>query len=331
MASIKDVAKHAGVAISTVSKVLNNYPNISEETRAKVNASISELNFVPNAVAAALSSKQAGRIALLINLNDTAQTADEISLQYMLGALGKARELGLDVVTVFFSMLQDKTVDEIVNYFRSQSITGIIVCGLSKDDTNILKLVKKQIFKMVLIDVPISNASTSYVWIDQMKAQYEVAKRTMELDTIPYTRILYIAGKDNGYITPMRQKGIQQFAKDYKMKVNIQKGDFSEKKAREITLQYGEKVDMIVCASDLMAIGAMRACMDMDIFRPVCGFDGITLMAYAGKQMNTVRQNFAHLAEVAVNELHQLIGGKEGEGIVTDYEIVRMEYTDIVQ
>ena len=190
MASIKDVAKHAGVAISTVSKVLNNYPNISEETRAKVNASIQALNFVPNAVAAALSSKQAGRIALLINLNDTAQTADEISLQYMLGALGKARELGLDVVTVFFSMLQGKSVDEMVNYFRSQSITGIIVCGLSKDDTTLLKLAKKQIFKMVLIDVPVSNASTSYVWIDQAAAQYQVAKKTMELDTIPYTRIL---------------------------------------------------------------------------------------------------------------------------------------------
>ncbi len=331
MASIKDVAKHAGVAISTVSKVLNNYPNISEETRAKVNASIQELNFVPNAVAAALSSKQAGRIAVLINLNDTAQTADEISLQYMLGALNKARELGLDVVTVFFSMLQDKTVDEMVNYFRSQSITGIIVCGLAKDDYNILKLVKKQIFKMVLIDVPLTNTNTSYVWIDQAKAQYEVAKKTMELDTIPYTRVLYIAGRDNGFVTPERQKGIQQFAKDHKMKVNIQRGEFSEKKAREITMKYGEKVDMIVCASDLMAIGAMRACMDMDIFRPVCGFDGITLMAYAGKQMNTVRQNFARIAETAVRELYDLINGKEGEGITLDYEIVRMEYTDIVK
>lgn len=331
MASIKDVAKHAGVAISTVSKVLNNYPNISEETRQKVNASIQELNFVPNAVAAALSSKQAGRIALLINLADTAQTSDEISLQYMLGALGKARELGLDVVTVFFSMLQDKTLDEIVNYFRSQSITGIIVCGLSKDDTTIMKLIKTQIFKMVLVDVPITNPNTSYVWINQAKAQYDVAKKTMELDTVPYTRILYIAGKNNGYVSGERLKGIQEFANDYKMNLNIQKGDFSEKKAREITLEYGKDVDMIVCASDLMAIGAMRACMDMDIFRPVCGFDGITLMAYAGKQMNTVKQNFARITEEAVGEMHELINGREGRGIMLDYEIVRMEYKDIVK
>lgn len=57
MVSIKDVARHAGVAISTVSKVLNNYPNVSEETKKRVNESVKELNFLPNSVAAALSSK----------------------------------------------------------------------------------------------------------------------------------------------------------------------------------------------------------------------------------------------------------------------------------
>ena len=48
MVSIKDVARHAGVAISTVSKVLNNYPNVSEETKRKVNEAVEELNFLPN-------------------------------------------------------------------------------------------------------------------------------------------------------------------------------------------------------------------------------------------------------------------------------------------
>ena len=69
MVSIRDVAKHAGVAISTVSKVLNHYPNVSEETKEKVNTAIKELNFVPNTIAAALSSKQSGRVALIMNLN----------------------------------------------------------------------------------------------------------------------------------------------------------------------------------------------------------------------------------------------------------------------
>lgn len=47
MVSIKEVAKHAGVAISTVSKVLNGYPNVSEETKKKVQDAIKELNYIP--------------------------------------------------------------------------------------------------------------------------------------------------------------------------------------------------------------------------------------------------------------------------------------------
>ena len=56
MASIKDVARQAGVAISTVSKVLNGYAGVSESTKDKVNAAIEALNYTPNAVAAAVSS-----------------------------------------------------------------------------------------------------------------------------------------------------------------------------------------------------------------------------------------------------------------------------------
>ena len=129
MVSIKDVAKHAGVAISTVSKVLNGYPNVSEETKRKVNEAIEELNFVPNAVASALSSKQSARVALIINLNQQTQAIDEIDMQYLSGAIRQARELNLDVQTVFFSMIQDKSVEEITRYLRSQNIGGVIIYG----------------------------------------------------------------------------------------------------------------------------------------------------------------------------------------------------------
>lgn len=331
MASIKEVAKHAGVAISTVSKVLNNYPNVSEETKLKVNAAIEELGYVPNAVAAALSSKKCGRIALLIHLNTNTQAIDEISMQYLSGALNRARKLGLDVVTLFFSMLEGKSLDEVINYLRSQSINGIVVCGTSKTEKTLLKLIERQVFKMVLVDAPLINENTSCVWIDQAKAQYEVAKKTMELDTIPYKKLLYISGKKNGYVTEERIKGIKQFGQDHNLKVTIKDGDFSEKKARELTFEYGEKVDMIACASDLMAIGAMRALMEMDIFRPVCGFDGITLMGYAGKQMNTVRQDFFHIAEEAVEELNRLMSGATGREVVLEHSLVRMEYDDIIR
>ena len=80
MASIKDVAGKAGVAISTVSKVLNGYPGVSKETKEKVEAAIKELNFVPNSIAAALSSKKAGRVALLIHMSSQTKARDEIDM-----------------------------------------------------------------------------------------------------------------------------------------------------------------------------------------------------------------------------------------------------------
>lgn len=330
MVSIKDVAKQAGVAISTVSKVLNGYPNVSEETKKKVNEAIEELNFVPNAVASALSSKQSARVALIINLNQQTQAIDEIDMQYLSGAIRQARTLNLDVQTVFFSMIQDKTLEEITRYLRSQNIGGVIIYGLSKDDKVLHRLIQSQNFKTVVIDSPMVNPNTSSIWIDQERAQYEVAKVTLETNPTDVRNVLYLAGKKNGYVTEERTNGMRRLAKEKGLKLTIHYGEFSELRARELTFRYGKSSDAIVCASDLMAIGAMKALTEMNIYHPVCGFDGITLMGYVGKQMNTVRQDFSHISEEAVKEVALLLGGMEGRNVVLDYQIVRLEYLDII-
>lgn len=329
MVSIKDVAKHAGVAISTVSKVLNNYPNVSEETKEKVNKAIKELGFVPNAVASALSSKVSGRIALLIHLNDETQAIDEISMQYISGAINQAQELGLDVITVFFSMLESKTKDEVVNYFRAQSVSGIVVYGISKQNKIVHELIKSQIFKMVIIDAPLFNENTSSVWIDNEKAQYDVAKKTVVENNCK--RVLYIAGKKEGYVSDVRLEGMKKLAQDLGLNVLVKRGDYSELKAREITFKFAKKRDVVVCESDLMAIGAMNALTEMDIFRPVCGFDGLILMGYVGKQMNTVRQNFYRVSAEGIKECNRLLSGESGRNVKLDYELVRMQYMDIIR
>ncbi|MGN1147081.1 MAG: LacI family DNA-binding transcriptional regulator [Lachnospiraceae bacterium] len=328
MVSIKDVARHAGVAISTVSKVLNNYPNISEETKKKVNASIAELNFVPNTIAASLSSKQSGRVALLINMIAKTQVIDEIDMQYLSGAITKAKELKLDVITVFFSMIQDKSLEDIIAYFKSQNISGIIIYAMSKEDKVLHQLVKSGNFKIVLVDAPMVNKNTSTIWIDQMQAQYDVAKKTIEENNCK--RVLYIAGKKNGYVTEKRLLGMKKLAEDMDLKLLVRGGEFSELAARKLTFQYAAGKDVVVCASDLMAIGAMKALTEMDIFRPVCGFDGIMLMGYVGKQMNTIRQNFSFISAEAVEEVNRLMKGEKGREVILPYSIERLQYMDII-
>lgn len=328
MVSIKDVAREAGVAISTVSKVLNNYPNVSENTRKKVMDVVDRLGFVPNAVAASLSSKRTGRVALLITLNLNTQASDEISMQYISGAVHRAKELQLDVITVFTSMIEDMTVEEVTSYFESQGIKGIIVYGMTTKDKVVHKLIGSGNFKMVVIDAPMVNATTSSVSIDNAQAQYDVAKKTITENKCK--KVLYISGDENGYITADRLQGIKRLCEEKKLKLTVRSGRFSELKARQLAMKYAKNTDCVVCASDMMAIGAMKALIDMDIFRPVCGFDGIILMGYVGKQMNTVKQDFVKLSEAALDELSRLLQGEEGRKVIVPHSLVRMKYEDII-
>ncbi len=327
MVSIKDVAKEAGVAISTVSKVLNNYPNVSPETKEKVNTAIEKLGFVPNAVAQALSSKSLRRVAILMNQTVNV-SIDEVDMQYLSGAIPKARALGMDVITIFFSMIQDKDASEIATYLKSQNVEGLIIFGLSKLDETLLELVERREFKVVLIDAPLVNTSTSCVWVDQYKAQLDVAAELFKMNK-PKT-VLYLSGKEESFVTEYRLNAVKDLCKKRKLKLQIENADFSEKKAREIVLKLGEKNDCVVCASDLCAIGAMRALTDLDIFRPVCGFDGISLMGYAGHQMTTVKQDFVRIAATAMEECQKMLNGDEGREVILPHEIVRIEYLDVI-
>lgn len=329
MVTIKDVAKKAGVAISTVSKVLNNYPNVKEETREKVLEAIQELGFVPNSIASALSSKQSGRIALLMDVNRQTQAIDEISMRYLTGAIQRVEELGMDVVTVFFSMIKGMKLEEVIQYFMAQNISGIVIFGMSKEDTVLHRLVASNVFKIVLVDAPGVKETTSVVSIDHEQAQYDVAKDIIEENGSK--KILYISGKKDGYVSEARTKGMKRLATELGCPILIRSGNFSELEARKLTLQYAKNKDCIICASDMMAIGAMKALIEMDIFRPVCGFDGITLMGYVGKQMHTVKQDFYEIASTAVLELQRLLEGNPGREVILPHELKRITYEDVIE
>lgn len=321
MVSIKDVAKHAGVAISTVSKVLNNYPNISEATRKKVNAAVEELNFVPNSVAAALSSKNAGRVALMIELNVTIQAIDEIAMRYISGAITKAMELNLDVITLFEFMFEDKTTEELIRYLQSQSITGIIIYGEDEDNQVLQELIASEKFKCVVIDADHVSDNISSVSIDHKKAQYDVAGVLIE--ETKAKKILYIHGDEDSYVTRTRLQGVEKLAKEKEVELITKNAYFSENKAREIVMQYGKDVDAIVCASDLMAIGAKTAMKQMQLECPICGFDGITLMGYVGQGIYTIGQNFSQISAIAMEELQRLMTGAKGRMVEVEYSLIK--------
>lgn len=326
--SINDVAKKAGVAVSTVSKVLNNYPNVSEETKRKVNEAVKELNYVPNLIASALSSKNNRRIALVVFINNQRQAIDEINMQYLFGAFNKAKELGLEVVPIFSSIIEGLDEDELIRYFNSLSVSGIIIYSLTNTHYAFLDIIEKQLFNIVVVDAPLYNEKTSSVMVDHYRGQYDVAKES--LDKVFCTKMLYLAGGRDGFVTQMRLKGIMELRDEYGFDLEIEYADFSEKKAYQIVSEKGEEYDIIVCASDLMAIGAVHALQEQDIFRPVCGYDGITLLGYIGFAINTVKQDFYQVSAMAVEEMNGLLSGKEGRAVLADYTLCRIDYKDVI-
>lgn len=324
--TIKEVAEKAGVSISTVSKVLKNYSNISEETRQKVLKAVKELNYVPNSTASNLSSKNKDKVALYIYINDMKQAVDEINMLYLQGAFAMANINHLELVTIFNQMVSDMSTQELTSYLASQGITGIIVYGLNKEDKKILQLIEEQHFHVCVIDAPIVNDKTSSVMIDHQKGQYDVAKSIIEPE---YTRkVLYLAGKRNGYVTDMRIEGIMKLQKELGFELNVQYAEFSEKMAYDLTMRYASDVDTVVCASDLMAIGALNALIKMNIYRKCCGFDGITLMRYAGKGMLTCKQDFYDISGSAIKEMERLLSGKKGRKVIIDHQIISIRYED---
>ena len=324
MVKIKDVAEEAGVAISTVSKVLRNYSKISKETREKVNEAVKKLNYVPNTMASALSSKVSNRVAYYISITDEKQTIDEIYMQNILGAFKGAEEEGYSIVPIFSYAVNDLTKNQFVNYLKSQKINDIVFYGLTKNDDRILELVDDELFNVVTINAPCLNHHTSFISIDQAQGQYDVAKKTILANN--GRRILYLTGRTNSFVTERRLEGIKRLQEELHFELTVRNGNFKESEAYNIGLNEAMNYDVIVCASDLMAIGIINALKKLDIFRPVCGFDGIKLLAYFSEGVETCKQDFYEMSRLAMKEITSLRNKNEGRRITYPHSVVTINY-----
>ena len=316
---IKDIAAMAGVSASTVSKVLKNYPTISEATRERVLAAIEKTGYIPNSVASALSSKNKKRMALYVYINDKFQQIDEINMLYIQGAYDQAREDELELITVFNESIEKLSKEETAQYFHSLYVDTIIVFGLNKNDEKIRYLSQEGRFQTVVVDAVIEGENVSTVMIDHFQGQYDTAEAVVE----PGDKVLYLKGRDDGFVTDMRLDGMKKLAEDKKLKLTIEDGGFSEERAYEIVKGLTETYDAIVCASDLMAIGAKRALPEGSTVR-IAGFDGIRLMGYAADDVLTCRQDFYRIGAEAVKEAEKLSRGEKGGQGILPYTVTKI-------
>ncbi|MGG4491479.1 LacI family DNA-binding transcriptional regulator [Metabacillus idriensis] len=322
MTTIKDIAKAAGVSITTVSRALNGYSDVNEKTRQKISRIAKELNYSPNTLARGLVMKKSKTIGMLVSGMDRVSSKDNFTFEVLSGVNECISERDYDLVlfSTTTTKQREKTYSQLC---RERRVDGAILQGMKIDDPYLKEVVESDI-PCMLIDIPIASNSVGYVTTDNVLG----AKRAVEhLISLGHTKIALINGHDQAYVSKQRLKGYLDALKEAKLEGKedwIVSGDFSEEKAELVTerllLEHPE-ITAVFCASDLMALGAMKSAKasgkDVPEGLSVIGYDNILLAAYSNPALTTIAQNKFELGYQAANSLIDMLEGKSGSNVIT--------------
>ncbi|SET00379.1 transcriptional regulator, LacI family [Oceanobacillus limi] len=332
MATIKDVAKKAGVSNSVVSRAFNNYPDINEKTRQRIFEIAKELNYTPNIVAKNLSSKRQKTIGLIASGIFTQNTKDTVSFEVLKGVYTGVQENDYELsIFLIDSMKQEQK--SYAQFCRDRKIGGIILQGIRTDDRYFNELMDTNI-PCVMVDVVSKNSSRliGSVTSDNFGASKKVATYVLNHG---HRDIAVIAGTKETYVNSERLKGIERAFGDFGLELreeNILYANFSEERAYTLAKKYLEvkRPSAFICISDLMAYGVMKAIKDKGLRVPedisVTGFDDLLLSDFTQPRLTTIKQDFFEMGKQSALLLQQLMENKEEEKLVcVDHELMERE------
>lgn len=298
-ATIYDVAHDSGVGISTVSRVLNNSPNVSPKTKEKVLASIEKMNFYPNANARGLTSAKTSTIGIAVPFY-----LRYFFMDILVGVGDELASHGYDII-----LFNIKSPDDIKNVLRKiigeSKISGLIGISISFNDEEIKNLDDAGI-PVVLVDS--SNDNVSSIFINNINGGYKAVKHLVELG---HTKIATIIGSHTDpfklNITKSRLKGMKRALKenDIHFEPNyVRHGNwnkYSAYEAMEVLLSLHEPPTAVFCCSDIMALGAIEKVKKRGLRIPediaIVGYDDLEFSSLIG--LTTLRQPLDILGEMS--------------------------------
>lgn len=313
--TIKDIAKKAGVSPATVSKVINNYSGISDKTKKKIMDIILETGYQPTFSAKTLATKKSNLIGLIyagkVNVDFTHPFFNEV-----VTALKKAIGLlGYDII-MFSNENFNQDNGSYLARCRHFHVDGCLIIAGEEIEDAIYELVESDI-PCIGIDLEIKGPRTSFVMTDNVNLSRKVIQH-LYLHAI--RDIGFIGGKKDSAITMFREKGYLQAMNQLDLEVNkewVAYGDFHEESgysAMKQILQTKPYPRAVYAASDLMAIGAIRAVREIGLRIPedIClvGCDDIDACRYIEPKLTTVKQDKERLGKLAAYMLNDLINGK---------------------
>ncbi|NMD37700.1 MAG: LacI family transcriptional regulator [Christensenellaceae bacterium] len=292
---IRDVAKAANVSITTISKALNDYPDVSPKTRKKVKALAKKMGYVPNSYARYMGGIRKKTVALMMS-DFKKEDPSGFVFGVLSGLYASCTQNDHSFILLATSLNKQKE-SSIIEVCRQNNVDALVTMGFRVDDLYV-KQMKEIDIPVTMIDMEIEGVKANSIYIDNSLAAYDVVKYLISKGR---KNIAMINGSKNAYVSVERYSGYAKALLDAGFSLNknyIKYCNFDESIAYQNTkdlINDNPEIDAIFCASDLMAIGTCKAINDLgfkvgsDIL--VFGFDDIPVSQCLFNGISTVKQN----------------------------------------
>lgn len=308
--TLNDVASHSDVSYQTVSRVINNHPSVSKETRKRVLDSIRELDYHPNHAARSLVTNRSDMIAV-ISFGGTFYGPGQMVSNITQHAKNSGYRVSLSAV----EQLERSEVKAALNDLHGQMIDGIIMIAPIASDF-------MYEIKDLVGDIPFIQIDTKpqpgipSVAIEQV---YGSKLAVEHLIGLGHRKIAAISGPMNWHDAIMRHQSWVKTMEQHSLSPHMSvEGNWSAQSGYQgvkTLLKAGAKFTGLVVANDQMALGAIFALTEQGLRVPqdvsVVGFDGIPESAYFAPPLTTIYQNFDALGEQSVEYLVSLMKNPE--------------------
>jgi DNA-binding LacI/PurR family transcriptional regulator len=319
------------VGRGTVSRVVNDSPQVSEEARQAVQKAIAELGYVPNRAARALVTQRTDSVALVVSESQDRVFGEPFFAGIVRGISAVLAETQLQL---WLAMAQSPAERQRVeHHLTNQHVDGVMLLSLHDADP-LPALLERRGLPIVLGGRPArmlhSDAFLAYVDADNVGGARSAVTYLLEL---PRRRVAVIAGPQDMAVGVSRLEGYREAFEQAGLAIDerlIAYGDFSEASGEAATRQILARcpdVDAVFAASDLMAVGAMRALRDLRRRVPddvaVVGFEDSAIARQTDPPLTTVHQPVEAMGREMAKLLLARIGGAEASAVMVETHLVR--------
>lgn len=294
-----DVARHAGVSQSAVSRCFKPGANVSQKMRKRVMKTANELGYQPNAIARSLITRRSNLVGVILS-NFTNLHYPEVLFELNQEFSNRG------VHVLLFTLHQERDINEIIQQVFQYQVDGVIVAttlSLAQIDR-----FEKRSLPLVFFNRTIQDRSVNSVCCDQ-----EAGERVLvnSLVNAGHKSFGVISGPKDSLVSVQRTSGARERLVGLGFdNVSIVQGDYTyesgQQGLRELKKQFKGGPDAVICANDVMAIGCMDAARNEFSLRvpgdiSIVGFDGIAPAIWAGYDLTTIRQPVQQMAKAAVD------------------------------